>query len=69
MGSSHLLEADDLIAQLLEGHSNIFRGIFVWQVPDETFDGVFRFCVEREAGMTLVSQKSLDGFRVDHVFC
>jgi hypothetical protein len=33
----HLLDADDFIAQLLEGHSNVFRRGAIGQVPYNIF--------------------------------
>jgi hypothetical protein len=33
----HLLNADDFVAQLLEGHWNVFRRGVIWQVPYSSF--------------------------------
>jgi hypothetical protein len=45
---SHLLDADDFVAQLLEGHCNVFRLGVIRQVPDNSFYRFVSFGVECE---------------------
>jgi hypothetical protein len=44
----HLLDADDFVAQLLEGHCNVFKSGAIVQVPYNSFYRFVSFGVESE---------------------
>jgi hypothetical protein len=58
----HLLDADDFVAQLLEGHSNVFRRGVNLQVPYKSFYRFVSFGVESEEWETFLTSEFLYGF-------
>jgi hypothetical protein len=53
--SSRLLDADDFIAQLLEGHSDIFRRGVIGKMPDNSFYRFISFSVKGKEGGTFLN--------------